>query len=211
MSAGKTVWIASITRKEIAMVLKKEPTSALTEIRAFLRSSGVQVKPWEPPQAAIEALYTTLKERSDDGVFYSNLRILASNLNKTYFNPEPLPGAHVLGDATVGQLIDDLQADLKKGGTEGGIRQWLSKPIRATSIAGFLLLGFVTACEDGTQVELTEEEIAMCEDDGIPEDECAVYVDLVEIVQSADIDNSTLQDILACLPELDAELQKAKA
>ena len=63
---------------------------------------------------------------------------------------------------------------------------------------------------DGTptdSVSLTDDELETCDIDAVDEENCADYVQLLQVVKEADIWEGTQDDLLACLPELDAEFR----
>ncbi len=185
----------------------------LVEIRTFLTRHRAPVAPWTSAEGTVEALYATLQTHRDDSEFWLALKKLSIRLEGHMISPSAAVNCDVLRHATVSQLLDDLQRELQQKKPTGGVQMWIRTPIVVTALAGFLFLGCVASDDDGTTngsgiTALTDDELNTCDEDGVETGDCADYVELLEVVKEAEIWEGTLDDLLTCLPNLDAAFRR---
>ena len=203
-------------------------TTSLIEIRDFLGAHQCAPAPWENPKNVIDRFYTALCEKRNDERFWAGLKDLMNRLEDRRFDAAAMRGSEALHDATMEKLLDDLRAALDPGGGVR-LRTWLNKSLGATAILAFLLLGTSLGCfggngnDDSASVAASDDDFAVDDDSSITDDEAAceeaadngvtgvdsvVYCDLVDIIMTADISNSTKTELLDCLPGLGAEYRE---
>ena len=202
-------------------------TTTLGTIRSFLRAERREPPPWAPPTRAVDELYALLRERRDDDLFWARLRDLAERLQDHRFSSEALARAEAIDGNTVDRLLDDLRASLDGNEEQRRtLKDWLGSAISGAALAGFLLLGSATACEEGdddtgADSDADSDSDSDSDSDTDNYDTCAaaitegftgetaeVYCDLIVIINDADISASDKQELLDCLPELDADYRQ---
>jgi hypothetical protein len=181
--------------------------TSLIDIRDFLSEHRCAASPWEHPDRVVDRLIAELRERRHDEAFWADLRDLVERLEDRRFDATAFRGASALRGATVDRLLGELRISLGNGGPPpggaSGVRAWAKKSLGTTALFALLLLGVAVGCREGDD----DDNAAQCDEAGlygIPDDEQGVYCDLVDIIQSADISNATREQLLSCLPDLDA-------
>jgi hypothetical protein len=191
---------------EPMMQAQVHPTS-LGTIREFLAGHGCAPAPWATPKEVVSALHKSLKERRSDEAFWADLKNLAVRLEDRRFNETALRGSDALGGSTVDGLIEDLRTSLGDGSGNGGganFKRWLGHSVGATALLAFLLLGTVIACGDDDDDDSSSAVCAEADAEGFEGDEADVYCELIEIIETSDIDETLKDELLECLPGLDA-------
>ncbi len=175
-----------------------EHTTSLHEIRDFLGRHGDAPPAWSDTVTPLDALYRLLQERRDDPVFWADLAELTRRLEDARLRGD-LAVAGGLEPARVDQLLADLRESLPASDSgPSSALAWVGSGVGLAAIAGFVLLGASLGCPT----------TALCPeagDAGIADDEQATFCSLVEIIDSAEINESAKDDLIACLPELNAE------
>lgn len=180
-----------------------EHTTSLMEIRRFLEAEKAAPPPWAAPQSNVEALYALLEEKRDDDLFWHRLRSLVQRIEDSRVDLVRLGFCEALGYSTVEKMLADLRADLRVGrdATSKPWKQAIASSLRATALAGFLLLGVASAaCDD----ELCDE----ADYAGISGEDGQTYCELVDIIESSSLSSGDKRDMLDCLPELDASYRE---
>ena len=189
---------------------EESKTTSLMEVREFLGDHHYQTAPWDSQKRVVDQLYGALNEKKDDQPFWTDLKSLVSRLEDRRFDRTIFSNSTAFQNATLDQLLDDLRRSLGdgEGGSGGGngssVKRWAKRSISATALFSFLLLGVAIGCnedDDGTICSDAEEE-------GLSGQDAEVYCDLVDIIKSADISNSTKEHMLNCLPYLDAAFRE---
>jgi hypothetical protein len=177
---------------------QSEHTTSLHEIRDFLGRHGGAPPAWSDPATPLDALYRLLKERREDPLFWADLADLTRRLEDARLRGD-LAVAGGLEPARVDQLLADLRENLPVNGDgPRNVRAWVGSGVGLAAVAGFVLLGASLGCPT----------TALCPeagDAGIADDEQTVFCSLVEIIDSAEINESAKTDLIDCLPNLNAE------
>ncbi len=193
--------------------------TTLHEIRHYLDRHGGAPPAWSDARAQVDALYTLLRERRGDERFWKGLSGLAVRLDDARVSPALIEGSEVLGGVTVDQLIDDLRASLPAHGAgPRDTRSWTASSVGITALAAFALLGTSLGCDplgagpgakdsgvpNGSlqpyeNIEEACEEAIEAGVDGLWD--AAVYCEIVEIIEGADVGENLKTFLLDCLPE----------
>jgi hypothetical protein len=186
----------------------------LGTIRDFLRAERREPPPWASPRRAVDELYDLLRQRRGDDLFWLRLEDLTSRLADSRFSSAALARSEAIDGATADRLLADLRSSLGGGdASPRSIRDWMGSKMSAAALTGFLLLGTATGCAEDDDDDnggggggggLCQDAI----DEELSGEEGEVYCDLIDIVESADVSSSVKQDILDCLPELDADYRE---
>jgi hypothetical protein len=200
--------------------------TGLPAIRDFLARHGCAPAPWENSENVVERLYSVLREKRHDERFWADLKTLTSSLDDERFNISAMKGSQALPCASADKLLDDLRLSLngQNGPSGGGLKTWLNRSVGAGALLAFLLLGTATgygqyrfvpfddAENDGEFPEArqfnseemetvyTEEELAA--EEMIINQE--ILLDLVEVIDDANVPEPVKSDLFKCLPDLDA-------
>jgi hypothetical protein len=176
-----------------------EHTTSLHEIREFLGRHESAPPAWSDPATPLDALYLLLKERREDPLFWADLADLTRRLEDARLRGD-LAVAGGLDAARVDRLLADLRESLPANGDgPPNVRAWIGSGVGLAAVAGFVLLGTSLGCPTTT---------ALCPeagDAGIADDEQTVFCALVDIIDTAEIDDGAKDDLLACLPGLGAD------
>ena len=185
-------------------------TTSLMEIREFLGDHQYDAAPWDNQKRVVGQLYDALNEKKDDQLFWTDLKSLVSRLEDRRFDQTIFSNSTAFQNATLDQLLDDLRRSLgdgdggSGGGNNSSLKQWAKKSISATALFSFLLLGVAVGCNEDDGDDKDGALCAEAEEEWITGQEGEVYCDLVDIIRTADIPNSTKEILLDCLPYLDA-------
>jgi hypothetical protein len=206
-----------------------KPTS-LIDIRSFLAAHGCAPAPWEKSENVVDRLFQALCQRQGDKRFWADLKTLVGRLDDERFNVSAMKGSSVFHDATLDKLVDDLRFSINGGSesnTLSGLRKWVASSATTTALLSFLLLGVSTSCLDADSddsndsgAETTDDDVFdydnnasdddtydLC-DEAVADDiigyQGEVYCDLIDVINDADITDEFKQDLLDCLPDLDA-------
>jgi len=182
-------------------------TTSLIDIRDFLSAHRCAAAPWDHPERVVDQLIGALRERRNDDGFWKDLRNLVERLEDRRFDATAFRGASALNGATLDRLLDELRRALRNGGPPvngaSGVRAWVKSSLGTSALFALLLLGVAAGCRNGNN----DHNAALCHEagkNGISAGEQGVYCDLVEIIQAADISTTSRENLLACLPDLDA-------
>ncbi len=172
-----------------------QQSTSLHEIRDFLGRHDSAPPAWSDARAPLDALYGLLRERREDPVFWAELADLTRKLE----DARRFEDAPALEGARLDQLLTDLREALPVNGSgPGNATAWIGSGIGLSALAAFVLLGSSLGCP-------TTAVCPEAADDGIAEDDQVVYCDLVAIIDAAEIDDGARDDLLACLPNMNAE------
>lgn len=189
------------------MIEETRETTTLIEIREFLERAGCAPEPWATPGSAVERLYETLRRRTADERFWSDLRQLASRLDDRRFAPPRIRGSQVLGPWVTEELLRELRASLPPvNGAPHPLAEWVRTRVSAAALAGFLLLGAATACTEGDGDVLCRDSAG---EHGLEGGEATVYNALADMVDGADLSHDEKCTLYECLPEFDADQREA--
>ena len=172
-----------------------QQSTSLHEIRDFLGRHGSAPPAWSDARSPLDALYGLLRERREDPVFWADLAELTRKLE----DARRFEDAPALDGARMDQLLTDLREALSvDGDAPSNATAWIGSGIGLSALAAFVLLGSSLGCP-------TTAVCPEAGDAGIAEDEQVVYCDLVAIIDASGIDEGAKDDLLACLPEMNAE------
>ena len=195
--------------------------TSLLEIREFLSTHHCVPAPWESPKDVAEHLYGALCAKREDQKFWFELQDLVNRLDDLRFDRAAFDGADAFRGTTLSHLMTDLRNSLDGGSRGGGIRRWASRSLCVAALFSFLLLGVAAGCSnDSGDDDDNDDSAAMPADDdtaylfdscpqadaeGILGYDGEVFCVLIDIINAADLPAATKNDLLECLPQLDAD------
>lgn len=173
----------------------QQQSTSLHEIRDFLGRHGSAPPAWSDARTPLDALYGLLRERREDPAFWADLADLTHRLEEA----RRLEDAPALDGARMDRLLTDLREALPvNGGGPRSASAWIGSGIGLSALAAFVLLGSSLGCP-------TTAVCPEAADAGIAADEQVVYCDLVAIIDAAEINDGARDDLLDCLPNMNAE------
>ena len=182
--------------------------TSLLEIREFLSSHHCVPAPWETPKDVAAHLYGALCAKREDQKFWFELQDLVNRLDDLRFDRAAFDGADAFRGTTLSHLMTDLRNSLDGGSRGGGIRRWASRSLCVAALFSFLLLGVAVGCGTQSDDEVSYQTCPEAEYQDISGFNGAVFCELVEIIDEADLPTDLKYELLECLPKLDADYRE---
>jgi len=195
-----------------------QPT-VVQEIRGFLRSEGLVLRPWSGASEVLEALLGLLNRKKDDPAFWGPLqgllsRVVARQELLETFTASYKRDAEVFGAGDLRHLVQELRDALPgKDRTQGSALMEVLRSLRAPALASALLLLVAVGCDNnskditgGGDVQVAEvqpgvdtEPSAGDVEPSLPDAGDVPLKDVFEYLEESDLPSWVKEDLEECL------------